>query len=142
MDIRPLTDTFAVSPQITSADVAEIAAAGYRTVICNRPDDEVPPFVRAAEIRQAVEDAGLTFVDIPIVSRNISRSDIRRQREAILASDGPVLAYCASGTRSTITWMFGALESSTPEELIERAVKAGYPLGDLLPQLQTAAKSF
>ena len=40
MDVRRITDELAVAPQISVADVAEIKAAGFRSVVCNRPDDE------------------------------------------------------------------------------------------------------
>ena len=37
-----LTDTLSMAGQIQPADVAQLAAAGYETIICNRPDDEEP----------------------------------------------------------------------------------------------------
>ncbi|OZB14271.1 MAG: TIGR01244 family protein, partial [Hyphomonas sp. 34-62-18] len=39
-DIRRVTPDFAVAPQISEADVEEIAAAGFKTIIANRPDGE------------------------------------------------------------------------------------------------------
>lgn len=141
MDIRPLTETFAVSPQIGPEDAPAIAAAGFRTVICNRPDDEVLPGARSAMVRAAIEAAGLAFVDNPIAALGVSRADIRRQREAIDGSSGPVLAYCASGTRSTIAWMFAALDETAPDELIAIALRAGYPLSGLRQQLELTVRA-
>ena len=40
MEFRKINDDITVSPQITAADLAGIAAAGYRSIICNRPDGE------------------------------------------------------------------------------------------------------
>jgi uncharacterized protein (TIGR01244 family) len=40
MEIRKVTDSFAVSPQIRPEDVQTLADEGYKTIICNRPDDE------------------------------------------------------------------------------------------------------
>ena len=72
MQIRPITDKYAVSPQIDPADVPAIKAAGYTTVICNRPDDEVPMELQSAVMRIAVEAAGLTFVDIPVSHQTLN----------------------------------------------------------------------
>ncbi|WP_068112154.1 TIGR01244 family sulfur transferase [Tropicimonas marinistellae] len=140
MDIRPLSETYAVSPQITPEDVPAIVAAGFRTIICNRPDDEIPPFLRAEMVRAAAEQVDLTFVDNPIDSRDVGREAVRLQRDAIANSDGPVLAYCASGTRSTVVWMFGAARSTAPDTLINAAMRAGYPLNHLREQLEIAAR--
>ena len=138
MDIRALTEFYAVSPQITPEDVPAIAAAGYRTIICNRPDDEVVPGIRADAIRQAAAAAAVTFIEIPLPHGDIYVKDIRAQREAIAAASGPVLAYCASGTRSTIIWMFGAVAVSPVGDLLEIANRAGYPLAGLRPHLEAA----
>ena len=66
MDIRQITPDYAVSPQIEPADIAAIKAAGFRTVICNRPDEEVTAELGAAAMRDAAEAAGLAFVDNPV----------------------------------------------------------------------------
>ncbi|MFV0335879.1 MAG: TIGR01244 family sulfur transferase [Tropicimonas sp.] len=140
MNIHPLTDGYAVSPQITPEDVPAIAAAGFRTIICNRPDQEVTPGLRAADIRTAAEQAGLDFIELPLMHGVQFNREIARQRETIAASDGPVLAYCASGTRSTIIWMFGAAGTIPVPRLLEMASKAGYPLAAYRQQLEEAAR--
>ncbi len=139
MDIRALNERYAVSPQIAPEDIPAIAAAGYETVICNRPDAEVAPGYRAADIRQAAEAAGLNFIEIPIPPGDQIVGEIARHREALESAKGPVLAYCASGTRSTIVWMFGAVADQPVGDLLEMATRAGYPLAALRPQLERAA---
>lgn len=140
MDIRELTDVYAVSPQITPEDVPQIAAAGFRTIICNRPDEEVVPGIRSEDIRAAAEEAGLDFISIPVGQGSQFTRDIDRQREAIERAAEPILAYCASGTRSTIVWMFGAVDKVPVDELLEVAQRAGYPLAGLRPQLESMAR--
>lgn len=140
MKINTLTDAYAVSPQITPEDVPAIAAAGFTTIICNRPDQEVIPGLRAADIRASAEAAGLEFIEIPLLQGVQFSREIARQRDAITASRGPVLAYCASGTRSTIIWMFGAAGTIPVPDLLEMARRAGYPLAAYRPQLEAAAR--
>ena len=107
MDIRHLTPVYAVSPQIAPSDAAELKARGFVTVICNRPDAEVPPGQRAADIRAAVEAQGMTFVDVPVVHSALTMEVVHTHGAAIDAAAGPVLAYCASGNRSSIVWPSG-----------------------------------
>ena len=137
MDIRALTPTYAVSPQIDPEDVPAIAAAGYRTILCNRPDMEVPPSHRADAVRAAAEAAGLTFVENPFTNGMLTEAIVESQARAIGGEGGPVLAYCASGTRSTILWLLvSAMEGGDIDAALEAAGRAGYMLDGMRPQLE------
>lgn len=135
MDIRPLTESYAVSPQISPEDLAAAAAAGYRTILCNRPDDEVPPPLQAAEIRTAAEALGLVFVENPIQPGMMTPDVVDLQRRTADTDGGPVLAYCNSGTRSTVAWMFAFAPDVPAETLLSAAREGGYALDMLKPQL-------
>ena len=101
MDIKPLSPTFAVSPQIGVEDIPAIVAAGYTTIICNRPDTEVPPSHQARAIGDAAKAAGLNFVVQPVTHQGLNMEMIADQKASMDAAEGPILAYCASGTRSS-----------------------------------------
>jgi uncharacterized protein (TIGR01244 family) len=101
MDVRQITEDYSVSQQITPDEVAAIKAAGFKTVICNRPDDEQPGQPSHDAIKAAVEAAGLTFRYIPVVSGQMTMENVEDQAAALGEVDGPVLAYCRSGTRCT-----------------------------------------
>ena len=138
MDIRPLVPGYAVSPQIAPEDVPAIAAQGFTTVICNRPDPEVPHELAAAVLRAAVEAAGLTFVENPMSGGAMTMDHITAQRAAIDAAPGPVLAYCASGNRSSVLWALASAGRQPTEALIQAAGRHGYQLGqfrDLIDRL-------
>jgi len=138
MDIRELTPTYAVSPQILPEDLSAIAAAGYTTILCNRPDGEIPQEICANEMRAAAEALGLRFVINPLVHGAMTAEIIALQRDTI-SDGGKTLAYCASGTRSTVCWMFGAAATEAPQTLLTQAAQAGYDLGALRPQLEAIA---
>ncbi|QDC10395.1 TIGR01244 family phosphatase [Oceanicola sp. D3] len=135
MDPRQLTPKLSVSPQIAPEEVEAIAAAGFTTIICNRPDGEVPPTLQAASVEAAAQAAGLAFVLNPVVHSSMTPDVIERQRVAIEESPGPVFAYCQSGTRCTVIWMLGAAPTTPPDELIATAARAGYDLAALAPRL-------
>ena len=135
MEIRPLTDTYAVSPQIAVEDLPAIAAAGYVAVLCNRPDAEVGPEAQADAIEAAARAAGLAFSRNPVTHQGLNAEMVARQRAVIDGAGGPVLAYCASGTRSTIVWALGQAGVRPAAEIVERAAKAGYDIAGLAPRL-------
>ena len=141
MDIRPLSPTYAVSPQIAAEDVAAIAAAGYTTIICNRPDSEVPPALQADAIGAAAKAAGLGFVVIPVTHQTLDASKVAAQMDAMAQAGGPVLAYCASGTRCSIVWSMAQAGTIAADDIINATAKAGYDLAGMRPQLEALAKS-
>jgi uncharacterized protein (TIGR01244 family) len=139
MDIRPLTDRYAVSPQIDPQDAAAIKAAGYTTVICNRPDAEVPGMLQAAAMRTALEAEGLRFVVNPIDGRGMGIETVEAQAALLAEADGPVLAYCASGTRSAFVWAFAQAGQMPTDEIIAAGMAQGYPLAGLRGQIEALA---
>jgi uncharacterized protein (TIGR01244 family) len=140
MDIRALTPDYAVSPQIELSDLAAIRDAGFRTVIDNRPDGEIPPHLHTDEMRRAAEALGLTFVANPVIGGMLTMDNVTAQGAAIAASGGPVLAYCASGNRSSVVWALSQAGTRPVDELIGLPARFGYQLEHLRPQLEALAK--
>ena len=140
MDIRPLSPTFAVSPQIGVEDIPAIVAAGYTTIICNRPDAEVPPSHQAQAIGAAATAAGLNFIVKPVTHQGLNMELIADQKANMDAADGPILAYCASGTRSSIVWSFAQAGEMPTSDIIAATSAAGYDLGGMGPQIDAIAK--
>lgn len=105
MEYRPINDDYAVSGQITPEDVALIKAAGFRSIICNRPDDEQPGQPSAQEIAVAAAAADLIFKHIPFTSGQMTEQDVAKMVEALDEIPGPVFAFCRSGARSTNIYM-------------------------------------
>lgn len=139
MDLRQITDGYSVTPQIEPGDVAALAAIGVRTLICNRPDSENPPHLQAAAIQAAAEAHGIDYVYNPFQGNSLTQDHIDEQADAIAGSDGPVVAYCASGNRSTVVWAFGAAGHVSVDDIIATATSHGYPFERLRPALQAAA---
>lgn len=139
MAIIELTPGYSVSPQIAVEEVPAIAAAGISLVICNRPDDEVPPPLQRKALETAVRDAGMDFVYIPVVNGGLTLDQVAEQASAIAAAEGPVLAYCRSGTRSSIIWAMANAGAIDTDTIIATGAKAGYDLGGLRPTLDALA---
>ena len=101
MNVMPLTDEFAVTAQISVDDVSAIAEAGYKTIICNRPDYETADQPVFADIKAAAEAAGLSVAYIPVVGMP-TPNQVAEMADSLKSLPQPVLAYCRSGNRSSI----------------------------------------
>lgn len=135
---RALTDNFAVSPQLTEADFAELAAAGYKTVINNRPDGEEPGQLSAAAAQRIAQSHGLTYVHIPVKMPELTSDTVEQFSVALAESPRPILAHCKSGTRSCVLWtMANAKQNTMPlEALMQQATQAGYDLTRMRPLIE------
>ena len=141
MDIRQITPTYFVAPQIDAADITDIVAAEITTVICNRPDAEVPPAFQANAIEAAAVAAGLTFVRLPLTHQTMNPENVGLHAQAIAQSTGAVLAYCASGTRSTVVWALGQAGKMDVDDVLAAARSGGYDLDNMRPTLDAIAKT-
>ena len=98
--IRQLGDRSFVSGQIAPEEVARLTDHGVTMLVNNRPDGEEPGQPRAAEIEAAAAAAGIAYRFVPII-RGIGPADVEEMQKALRdASDGKLLAFCRSGTRS------------------------------------------
>lgn len=140
MDIRALTPAYAVSPQIEPSDLPAIKAAGFTTVIDNRPDGEIPPHLHTEEMRRAAESLGLAFVANPVIGGALTMDNVTAQRAAIDGAAGPVFAYCASGNRSSVVWALAHAGRMPADDLIGIPARFGYQLEHLRPTLEQLAK--
>jgi len=139
-DIRSINDRISVAPQIAPEDMAAIKAAGFVAIVNNRPDDEEGSQPSGDAIRAAAEAAGLAYSAIPVTHAGFSHPQIDAMAAALTAADGPVLAYCRSGTRSCNLWALAAAKAGRdPELLVAQARGAGYDLAGMKPTLDALA---
>lgn len=126
-DFRELSPTMLASPQIGPQDIAAAAERGVRLVINNRPDGEAPDAPQGAEIEAAARAAGMDYLAIPVGHSGFSEPQVEAMQAALEQAQGKVLAYCRSGTRSTLLWALAqARAGHDPEEIASAARQAGY----------------
>jgi sulfide:quinone oxidoreductase len=130
-DIRRVTDAFAVSPQISEQDVEEIAAAGYKTIVVNRPDGEGGvDQPRLGAVRAKAESLGLSFVALPF-SGAPTPEIVERMGHILADAPQPVLAYCRTGTRSITAWALTHAGQGAGDDVVTAAANAGYDLSSI-----------
>ncbi len=136
MDSRKLTNEISVAPQISVADVDAIAAAGFRSIICNRPDGEDFGQPECHEIEQRAREVGLEFAWQPIVGGQLGPQQVSEFGDLYDRLPKPVLAYCRSGTRCTTVWAFSQAGRLDTSEIIAAAAAAGYDLSGFAGALE------
>jgi uncharacterized protein (TIGR01244 family) len=126
---RKISDSVYASPQIGVADVAEAKSLGVTLIINNRPEDESDDQTPGAEIAEAARNAGIDYVEIPVTHAGFAQNQVTAMADALERSAGPVLAYCRSGTRSTLLWALARAQAGDdPEQLSRQAAAQGYDL--------------
>ena len=138
-DFRQLTEEFWASPQIELEDVAEAKALGFVLIVNNRPEGEAADQVPGLQIESAASAAGLEYRAIPVTHAGFSEEQVRAMMTALEEANGPVLAYCRSGTRSTLLWALAqAARGHDPDTIASKAAGAGYdvaPIRSLIDML-------
>ena len=131
---RSVTKDLMVSPQIGLDAVAEAKTLGVTLIINNRPEGESEDQVPGADIEAAAHAAGLEYVAIPITHSGFSQPQVEAMVAALQGAEGKVLAYCRSGTRSTLLWALAeSAQGGDPDSLTNMAAKAGYDLAPVRP---------
>jgi uncharacterized protein (TIGR01244 family) len=135
LELKQINGDVSVAPQIGPDDMTALKAAGFSTVINNRPDGEAPDQPDSASLQAAAAAAGLAYHHIPLGRDGVSPDMIEQTTAALEGSDGPVLAFCRSGTRSTTLWALSQAGKLPAHEIIAQAARAGYDMSHLLGHL-------
>ena len=103
-EYKQLSEKLAVRSYVEPGEVAGIAAAGFKGIINNRPDDEELGQPNSSELQAEAERHGLAYWHIPVVPGHATPADVEAFAEALRQSEGPVIAFCRTGARSTKLW--------------------------------------
>lgn len=136
---RQITDTVFASPQIGTGDIATAKDMGIVRIINNRPEGESDDQTSGDAIEGAAKAAGIDYVAIPVTHAGFSQAQVDAMADALDGAGGPVLAYCRSGTRSTLLWALArARAGDNPAVIASKAAAAGYdvsPIRQLIDML-------
>ena len=142
MTPKTIDQTLSVSEQIKAEDLPAIAAAGFKSIICNRPDGEGADQPVFAEIEAAAKAIGLVSNYQPIISGKVGDEDATAFGKLMDTLPKPIFAYCRTGTRSTTLWSLseGARGRSLPDILaITKA--AGYDMAGVVRRIANGGKT-
>lgn len=128
MELHHLSPELSVSAQILPSELAEIRAAGYQSIICNRPDGEAGDQPLFAEIERAAQALGMRTVYLPAVSGKVTDEQGILFGQIMTELPKPALAYCRTGMRSTTMWALAEARHKSLPEIIAVAQRAGYDM--------------
>jgi uncharacterized protein (TIGR01244 family) len=128
MDFNKINEQLTVSGQILPDDMSNLVERGFKTLICNRPDEEVEEALQSATMAAAATAAGLNFRYLPIYPGQFTEETISELTTAMTELDGPIYAYCRSGTRSCTLWALSQAGVLAADDIISQAANGGYDL--------------
>lgn len=140
-DFRKLSDSVLASPQLTLADVETARSDGVKTIINNRPEGEAADQTPGPLIEAAARKAGMGYVSIPIRPGQFTEAQVQAMADTLSRAEGTVLAYCRTGTRSTLLWALAQAKGGMPLETIASAASsAGYDVSPIWPAMTALAE--
>ncbi|SDW36205.1 TIGR01244 family sulfur transferase [Marinobacter mobilis] len=138
MNIHYLEPAFAIADALTTDELVEVKAQGFRSVICNRLPGE-DGFQGAGAFAAAAAELGLSWVCIPVAPGEYSEADVEAFGQALEQLSSPILAFCRTGRRAVHLW--AQARAKAPQcniaQLLKAAHDAGHdpqPIQDMLGQ--------
>ncbi len=136
MKFKQLSPDLAVSQQVQLEDIPALAQAGFRSIICNRPDGEGPDQPAFRQIEEEAARLGIEARYLPATPENITETHVAAFKLLMAELPKPILGYCRTGRRTTTMWALSRAGEESPSKLLEAASQAGYDLGALAPRLE------
>lgn len=141
MDLRKITEKVTVSPQIMVDDMAAIRDAGFRAIICNRPDGEGADQPSFEEIETAAKAVGIEARYVPVQSGMVKDEDVDAFGTALDEVQRPVLAYCRTGTRSATLWSFHESKKRPMPDILAATKAAGYDMNGVARRIANGGRT-
>ncbi|GAC1411514.1 MAG: bifunctional protein tyrosine phosphatase family protein/NAD(P)/FAD-dependent oxidoreductase [Burkholderiaceae bacterium] len=141
MKIHPLTSELSVSPQIMQADMAELHAAGFRSIVCNRPDGEGADQPGFQELAEEAARRGMAARYLPVESGTVTDGEAEIFGRLMQELPKPVLAYCRTGTRSATLWALSQATSRPMAQILEKAKAGGFDLKGVVRRIANGGRT-
>jgi uncharacterized protein (TIGR01244 family) len=143
LNMIPLDERTLIAGQIQPADLESVAKAGVRLVVNNRPDGEaLMGQPDAADVEEAARAAGITFLNLPFNMQSISPDIVARFVRALAESEGRVLAYCRSGSRSSMLWAAAQVaDGADIDAVLAQAQNAGIDISQARSLIEALGKA-
>lgn len=128
METKKISDALSVGPQLYLTDLAEVAKAGFKSILVNRPDGEGDDQPTFAEVEADARGYGLEARYVPVVPGKVADADVEAFAAAVEELPKPIFGFCRTGTRTTTLWALSQAGSRPLTEILGTAKAAGYDL--------------
>jgi len=140
MRFSRVDSALSVAPQILVSDLAAIAAQGFKTVICNRPDGEGNDQPLFHEIEGEARRLGMEPRYLPVESGTVRDEDATAFGAMLEEVEKPALAYCRTGTRSMTLWALSRAGKMDLTDILAQAKEAGYDMHGVVRRIAHQGK--
>lgn len=137
--MRELPGDVFVTGQLMPAQLLALAEQGVMSFINNRPDQEAPLQPTSDDMEQAAMAMSLDYFHIPMAG-NLTPGLIEASLTAYQNAPRPIVAFCASGTRSAALWAFAHVDQLGVDSVMAALTGAGYSLEQLRQPLTDFSK--
>jgi len=134
MELIKLDEGYFVTSQITIDTLDPLKKEGFDIIINNRPDNEEEAQPLSLELSVAAKKLGLTYVYNPVNLSSLSEKEIKQQNNA-LKSAKKVLAFCRTGTRSSVLWVLNSQDTKGISPLLAELKQKGFDIERCLPAM-------
>ena len=134
--MKRIYKNFYAAHQIQAKDIAQIKQEKFEYVLCNRPDNEVQDQPSAEVIKSECLANGIEFLHLPISPGDFNL-EVIMETEKVLKTAKKTLAYCRTGTRSTMLWAFAKTKDLEVDEVLKITDHSGYNFQHLKELLET-----
>ena len=143
LNMIPLDEHTLVAAQIKPENFGDIAKAGIRLVVNNRPDGEaLMGQPSAAKVEEAAAEHGIAFINLPFTMNSLTPEHVAAFAQVLGKADGRVLAYCRSGSRSSLLWAAARVANGTDvDAVLAQAQDAGIDLTQARPLIDGLGKA-
>jgi len=134
--VNKINDRLSVATQLNARELQALKEQGFKTIINNRPDDEETGQPRSATLSEDAKQLGLAYFELPVTGANITDAHVEQFDNIVENQNGPVLAFCRSGTRCATLWALSEADNATTDSILKQAQQAGYDLSALKPRIE------
>ena len=134
--VNKINDRLSVATQLNASELDGLKAKGFKTIINNRPDDEETGQPRSAALSKDAKRLGFAYYELPVTGGNITDSHVEQFDNIVENQNGPILAFCRTGTRCATLWALSEADNATTDSILKQAKQAGYDLTALKPRIE------
>lgn len=132
MDIKSVSSQFCATAQVSPDDLSAIAAAGFSTLVCHRPDGEGDDQPTAEALEAAAKEHGIAFHYVPITPGQFDAEKVGAYQALRQNCEGRVLGFCKTGARAVTMDALANSDGLSADERISAAKSAGYDIAGAL----------
>ena len=135
-----LSDNYFVTPQVVSDDLLQLKAQGFERIINNRPDHEAEDQPLSIDLQELAETLGFEYFHNPVDLKKLSKVEVEAQMSA-LADTKKTLAFCRTGTRSSVLWvLMNTSQGQNYNDLKAEVAGKGFDLSRCEPAMEPLVK--